>query len=287
MPETKQKPSAAVTGAGGGLGRAIAELLAQSGSRVYGAVRDPADARENGREDQGIRFTHCDVTDAEDVSAWSGQVCADVGDDGLDVLVSNAGVLTVGPLELTPLDAIRRDFEVNVFGSIAVINAFLPALRTTRGRIVQIGSVTGRLPLPFAGVSSAAKAALEAFVDAYRLELRPHGVAIMIAEPGNMRTAGPAKAAADLERVSATMDDAGRDRYGERFAAFTHALNGLQVVGLEPDVAARIIVDAIVAPTMPTRLPVGAEAQALITAARTESDDRLDAMRLMALGLTQ
>jgi NAD(P)-dependent dehydrogenase (short-subunit alcohol dehydrogenase family) len=281
----RRKPSAAVTGAGGGLGRAIAEALADTGYHVYGAVRDPADASDGGPANPGIRFTQCDVTEAEAVSAWAEWVSTEVGDGGLDVLVSNAGVLTLGPMELTPLDVIRRDFEVNVFGSISVINALLPALRTARGRIVQIGSVTGRLPLPFAGVSSAAKAALEAFVDAYRLELRPHGIDVVIAEPGNMRTGGPAKAAADLERVATGMDDVARAHYGAAFAAFSQALNRLQMGGLTADAAARIIVDAILAPQPPTRLPLGEEAQALVAAVRVEADDTLDELRLKTLGL--
>lgn len=218
MPDNRRRRSAAVTGAGGGLGRATAEALAEAGYHVYAAVRNPADATGGNGE---IEFTQCDVTDSAAVAAWAQRVSSEVGDAGLDVLVSNAGILTLGPLELTGLDEIRRDFEVNVFGSIAVINAFLPTLRVARGRIVQIGSVTGRLPLPFAGVSSAAKASLEAFVDAYRLELRPFGVDVIIAEPGNMRTGGPAKAEADLERIAAGMDDAGRHLYSEAFAAFS------------------------------------------------------------------
>jgi NAD(P)-dependent dehydrogenase (short-subunit alcohol dehydrogenase family) len=286
MPESDRRPSAAVTGAGGGLGRAIAEALADTGYHVFGAVRDPADANDGGPPERGIKFTRCDVTDAEAVAAWAEQVSAGVGDGGLDVLVSNAGMLTLGPLELTPLDVIRRDFEVNVFGSIAVISALLPALRAARGRIIQIGSVTGRLPLPFAGVSSAAKAALEALVDAYRLELRPHGIDVVIAEPGNMRTGGPAKAALDLERIAAGMDDVGRHHYGTAFAAFSQALNSLQLRGLEADAAARIVVDAILAPQPPARLPLGEEARALVATARLETDDKLDELRLSVLGLT-
>jgi NAD(P)-dependent dehydrogenase (short-subunit alcohol dehydrogenase family) len=287
MPATRQTRSAAVTGAGGGLGRAIAEQLAKAGYRVYAAVRNPADAKAGRPANGGIEFTQCDVTDAAAVAAWAKRVSSEVGDGGLDVLISNAGILTLGPLELTSLDDIRRDFEVNVFGSIAVVNAFLPALRAARGRIVQIGSVTGRFPLPFAGVSSAAKASLEAFVDAYRLELRPFGVDMIIAEPGNMRTAGRAKAAADLKRIAAAMDDARRHLYGSAFAAFSDALNRLQMNGLEADAAARVIMDAVQAPQAPTRVPIGGEAAELVAAARRESDDTLDALRLEVLGLAQ
>ena len=86
--------------------------------------------------------------------------------------MSNAGILTPGPLEVLPVAAVRHEFEVNVFAGLAVINAFLPALRRARGRIARIAAMTGRLPLPFKGPSSASKAALEAFADVYRTELR-------------------------------------------------------------------------------------------------------------------
>lgn len=287
MAATRRKATAAVTGAGGGLGAALAEALAEAGYRVHAAVRNPADAKGGGSAGGEIEFAECDVTDAAAVAAWADRVSAKVGEGGLDVLVSNAGMLTLGPLELTSLDSIRRDFEVNVFGSIAVVNAFLPALRAARGRIVQIGSVSGRLSLPFAGVSGAAKASLEAFADAYRLELRPHGVDFIIAEPGNMRTGGPAKAAADLERIAEGMDDDGRQLYGAAFARFSDALNRLQADGLEADAAARVILEAIQAPQAPTRVPVGPDAGELVAAARRESDDTLDAMRLQVLGLAQ
>jgi hypothetical protein len=122
-------------------------------------------------------------------------------------------------------------------------------------------------------------------VDAYRLELRPHGIDVVIAEPGNMRTGGPAKAAADLERVATGMDDVARAHYGAAFAAFSQALNRLQMGGLTADAAARIIVDAILAPQPPTRLPLGEEAQALVAAVRVEADDTLDELRLKTLGL--
>jgi NAD(P)-dependent dehydrogenase (short-subunit alcohol dehydrogenase family) len=86
--------------------------------------------------------------------------------------MSNAGILTPGPLEVLPVAAVRHEFEVNVFAGLAVINAFLPALRRARGRIVQMGAMTGRLPLPFNGPSTASKAAPEAFAGLYRTELR-------------------------------------------------------------------------------------------------------------------
>jgi NAD(P)-dependent dehydrogenase (short-subunit alcohol dehydrogenase family) len=101
-----------------------------------------------------------------------------------------------GPLEVLPLDAIRREFDVNVFGALSVINTFLPALRKARGRIVQVSTWTASVPLPFNGPSGASKAAMEVFATVYRAELKRFGVDVVLAVAGNMKTGGPAKTAA-------------------------------------------------------------------------------------------
>jgi NAD(P)-dependent dehydrogenase (short-subunit alcohol dehydrogenase family) len=159
-----------------------------------------------------VVLTICDVTDESAVQSWAKQVSEALGDDGLDVLVNNAGILTPGPLELLPLDAIKHEFDVNVFGSLAVIHAFLPALRKARGRILQIGSMSGRFPLPFNGPSSASKAALEAFADVYRRELKPFDINFVMIQPGSLATGGPAKTATQLEARTRAANSSVRDR---------------------------------------------------------------------------
>jgi NAD(P)-dependent dehydrogenase (short-subunit alcohol dehydrogenase family) len=171
---TANRPSAAITGAGSGLGREIAIGLADKGYRVFGTALESEEVADVQHAAGGAaRMTICDITDEAAVRSWANDTCDALDDAGLDVLISNAGILTPGPLEVLSIDAVRHEFDVNVFGSLAAINAFLPALRKTHGRIVQIGSMTGRLPLPFNGPSSASKAALEAFADVYRAELKP------------------------------------------------------------------------------------------------------------------
>jgi NAD(P)-dependent dehydrogenase (short-subunit alcohol dehydrogenase family) len=212
-------------------------------------------------------------------------VSSELGDGGLDVLISNAGTLTPGPMELIPLAAVRHEFDVNVFGAIKVINAFLPALRKAQGRIVQVGAVTGRLPLPFDGPSSASKAALEALADVYRLELKPFGISFVIAQAGNMRTGGPAKTAAALERMAEAMSAEQRELYGARFDRFAGTLNQLQDSGLESDVAAQQIIALADQATTAARVPVGPDAVQLLKLASENSDVQLDAMRVQLLGL--
>jgi NAD(P)-dependent dehydrogenase (short-subunit alcohol dehydrogenase family) len=136
-----------------------------------------------------VTLSHCDITDEGAVKRWARDVATQT-DGGLDLLINNAGILTPGPLEVLPLDAIRREFEVNVFGALSVMNAFLPALRKTRGRILQISTWTASLPLPFNGQSGASKAAMEVFAAVFRAELKSLGIDVVVAAAGNMRTGG-------------------------------------------------------------------------------------------------
>src|ERR1700680_1128206 len=131
--------SAAVTGAGGGLGRDIALGLAAKGYIVFGTAMSAAEVQDLEDASAGrVSLTVCDMTKEESVKAWAAGVCKTLGDSGLDVLINNAGILTPGPIEVLPLDAVKREFDVNVFGALSVINAFLPALRKARGGIVRV-----------------------------------------------------------------------------------------------------------------------------------------------------
>src|SRR5204862_7384911 len=137
--------------------------------------------------------------------------------------INNAGILTPGPIEVVPLDAIRREFDVNVFGALSLINSFLPALRKARGRIVQVSTWTASVPLPFNGPSGASKAAMEVFATVYRAELKRFGIDVVVALAGNMKTGGPEKTAAALARIASGMTPEQRDLYGQAFEAFAAA----------------------------------------------------------------
>src|ERR1700723_1388225 len=205
MPSTNQHSgrSAAVTGAGGGLGRDIALGLAAKDYIVFGTAMSAVEVQDLKDASGGrVSLTVCDMTKEESVKAWAAGVSDALGDSGLDILINNAGILTPGPIEVLPLNALRREFDVNVFGALSVMNAFLPALRQARGRIVQISTWTASLPLPFNGPSGASKAAMEVFATVYRAELKHLGVDVVIAAAANMRTGGPAKTAAALAKVA-------------------------------------------------------------------------------------
>jgi NAD(P)-dependent dehydrogenase (short-subunit alcohol dehydrogenase family) len=285
MNTTKQR-SAVITGGGSGLGRDIALGLAAKGYRVFGtAITNGEIADLQQASDGKVALSICDITDEKSVQSWARGVSDTLGQAGLDLLISNAGILTPGPIEILPLAAIRREFEVNVFGAMSVINAFLPALRKARGRIVQISTWTASLPLPFNGPSGASKAAMEVFATVYRAELKQFGIEVVVAPAGNMKTGGPEKTAAALARVAAGMTPEQRELYGQTFESFTAALNGMQNSGLESASAARRVIELAEQVPAPIRAAVGQDSEEILKLVRENSDAELDALRLQIVGL--
>ena len=289
MPSTNRhsgRRSAAVTGAGGGLGRDIALGLAAKGYLVFGTAMSTAEVQDLKEASGGrVNLTVCDMTKEESVKACAREVSDALGDSGLDILINNAGILTPGPIEVLSLDAIRREFDVNVFGALSVINAFLPTLRKARGRIVQVSTWTASVPLPFNGPSGASKAAMEVFATVYRAELKRFGIDVVVAAAGNMKTGGPAKTAAALKRVTDGMTPAQRELYGSSFATFADKLNGMQSAGLESGLAAKRVIELAEQVPAPSIAPVGDDAADMLRAAREMPDEEQDALRLQLVGL--
>ena len=273
----------AITGAGSGLGQELVLGFSAKGYQVFGTAL--SESEKNITAGGGnIAISIADITKEEQVNNWKEQVTKLLNGGGLDLLINNAGVLTPGPMEVLTLSEVRREFEVNVFGSLATIRAFLPLLRMTKGRIVQIGSMTGRFPLPFSGPSSASKAAMEAFADVYRTELRPFGVDFIMVQPGSMLTGGPAKTAAQLKQVSEKMTAEQKNLYGKYFDRFAIALNKMQDSGLPASKAATRIIEISEQVPAPIRAPVGKDAEELLRAVREKSDEELDIMKAEMFG---
>ncbi len=278
--------SVAVTGAGGGLGKDIALQLSAKGYVVFGTAISDSEVQDLKDVSGGrVKLTVCDITKEQAVKSWAEEVSKSLGDSGLNILISNAGILTPGPIEILPLEAIRREFDVNVFGAMSVMNAFLPALRKARGRIVQVSTWTASVPLPFNGPSGASKAAMEVFATAYRAELKHFGIDVVIAVAGNMKTGGPAKTAAALARVADGMTPEQRMLYGQTFGAFAASLNSMQNSGLDSAAAAKRVIELAEQVPAPSIAPVGSDAGEMLRAAREKSDDELDALRLQIVGL--
>ena len=160
-----------VTGASTGIGADATAQLAAAGFIVFAGVRDDAAAAALAALGERVRPLRLDVTDPDQIAA----AAAAVGASGfpLAALVNNAGVAVGGPLEVLPIEHVRQVFDVNVFGALAVTQAFLPQIRAAHGRLVFIGSIAGRLAIPFIGPYSSSKFALRALTDALRVELPP------------------------------------------------------------------------------------------------------------------
>ena len=189
------KPAVLITGVSSGIGRAIAEDLLARGYLVLGSVRRAEDAGElKSRWPNDFIPLVFDVTDTEALPAVVQQVEATLSGRGLKALVNNAGIFLGGPLMHQPLAEIRKAFDVNVFGLLAVTQAFLPLLGARRdrvgpaGRIVNIGSVAGAITVPLMTIYSATKHAVEALTQGLRRELSLYGIEVSAIEPGLVRT---------------------------------------------------------------------------------------------------
>lgn len=184
-----------VTGASTGIGFAAAQAFIAKGYHVYGSVRKQADAdklqQELGKQFSPLLF---DVTDGPAITAAAKKVEAEIGKEGLACLVNNAGVAVSGPMQLVPIDEMRFQFEVNLFGLLAVTQAFLPLLGAKEnpghapGRIIMISSVGGKIAAPFLGPYVASKHALEGLSHSLRRELQIYGIDVIIVGPGAVKT---------------------------------------------------------------------------------------------------
>ena len=174
-----------ITGASTGIGHACALRFADLGFHVFAGVRQPA-AREalKAHPSGNLEPVFLDVTSAKSIAA----ALTIVGARPLAGLVNNAGIATAGPLELVPIDAWRRQFEINVIGLVAVTQACLPALRLGQGRIVNVGSIADRCALPCCGPYDSSKFAVSAITDVLRMEVRPWGISVSLIEAGAIAT---------------------------------------------------------------------------------------------------
>jgi NAD(P)-dependent dehydrogenase (short-subunit alcohol dehydrogenase family) len=184
-----------ITGVSTGIGLAAAEELAGHGYHVFGSVRKPKDGAALSQR-FGDRFTPLlfDVTDASAIQSAADEVANRLNGQTLVGLVNNSGIGAGGPLMHQPIEEIQRIFDVNVMGVVRTTQAFLPLLGAklpqtgTPGRIVNIGSVSGKIAMPMLGAYAGSKHALEAISDSLRRELMIYGIDVVLLEPGAIKT---------------------------------------------------------------------------------------------------
>jgi NAD(P)-dependent dehydrogenase (short-subunit alcohol dehydrogenase family) len=232
-----------ITGASTGIGRATALRLASAGFAVLAGVRREQDGAALRADDRRIEPVLVDVTDAGQIAA----LAARVGDSPLAGLVNNAGIAVAGPLEGVPIDLVRRQYEVNVFGLLAVTQALLDPIRFGHGRIVNIGSIGGRIDTPFVGPYSSSKAAVRSLSAALRRELRPWEIEVALVEPGALDTPIWRKGEAGAQETIGALPERVRTLYARPLEALVEATRKIAAGAGSPDEAAQAVEHAITA----------------------------------------
>ncbi|MBI5283504.1 MAG: SDR family oxidoreductase [Chloroflexi bacterium] len=251
-----------ITGASTGIGEACALRLDRAGFRVFAGVRKPADGDALRAEaSPRLEPVLIDVTDQPSIDRARAEVTASLAGQGLAGIVNNAGIAVAGPLEFVPLERLRQQLEVNVTGQVAVTQAFMPLIRAGRGRVVFMGSVSGRISAPFFGPYSASKFALEAIADALRAELRPWRIHVAIVEPGSIATPIWEKGNATADELERTLTPEAHALYGGAIAALRAAVDETARRGIPADTVARSVEHALTSRRPKTRYLVGTDAR--------------------------
>jgi len=280
--------SVVVTGASSGLGRAAAIHLGKLGYRVFAGVRTESSAAElTGLSSSTGELipVMLDVTDAPSIAQAGKLVERRCSDTGLWAVVNNAGIAISAPLECVPMDVVRTQLETNVVGALAVSQRFLPLLRASRGRIVNISSGVGNVAPPYLGAYAASQFAKEGISDALRRELRPLGVSVSVIQPGAVGTPIWRKIHKSAEEILAVAPAEVVEAYRARFIEFLN-MNEVRAQGSKTTTAdfADAVAEALAAKRPKARYRVGVDSWSSTLARRIVPDRMMDV--LMAVGIS-
>ena len=256
--ERKDRGFVVVTGTSTGIGAATARHLADEGFQVFAGVRREADGdalREHAPEQ--LTPLIIEVTDEATISAAAAEVADVVGEHGLAGVVNNAGIGVPAPIEFQPMADFRNQLEVNLFGPVAMIQAFMPLIRRGGGRIVNVGSIGGMLVLPINGAYSASKFGIRAISDALRLELRQWNIHVSLIEVAPVKTAIFGKSFEALDSLESTLGEEGFALYEQQIAAIRKAVEKAEADADPPLVIAEAILDALTSDKPKTKYLVG------------------------------
>ena len=251
-----------ITGAGSGIGLATARDLADMGYKVFGTCLTDAElAQAKAEEIPDIHWLMMDISDPASIQNAFVAVSATISDQGLDGLVNNAGVDIPGPLEFLPLDAFRKQLEINVVGHLAVTQAFLPLIRRARGRIVFTGSIDGRAVTPFQGAYGTSKHGIEALADVLRMELSDWGIWVSVVQPGDIATPIWRKSLDLAEQMRAQLPEQAHEFYGPTMTAALSTARKMSQRAAPPQTVSKAIVRALTASKPRARYMVGWDAR--------------------------
>jgi NAD(P)-dependent dehydrogenase (short-subunit alcohol dehydrogenase family) len=272
-----------VTGASTGIGAATARELAKRGFHVLAGVRRDADA--DAIRSANVEPSRLDITNEAEIATLVKRIGDDPDRRPLRALVNNAGIQVNAPVEALPLSEWRRLFDVNLFGHVAMTQALLPTLIESRGTVVNVTSVGGKVAMAGYGAYAGSKFALEAVSDALRREVADFGVKVVVIEPGAVTTEMTRRLVIAAERITSGMTAEQRGRYDALMQAViaqaqTFTLEG---EGLPAEEAGRVIADAIISKRPRTRYTVGRDAAIIVRLARCVSDRMLDSLLARSL----
>jgi NAD(P)-dependent dehydrogenase (short-subunit alcohol dehydrogenase family) len=272
-------PAILVTGASTGIGEACALRLDRLGHHVFAGVRKAADGERLQHEaSERLRPVHVDVTDEDGVRTAAQTVRAALGTIRFAGVVNNAGIALGGPVEYLPLDDWRRQLEVNVIGQVAVTQAFLPLVRDGHGRLVFIGSMSGKVAAPMTGPYNASKFALEGIVDTLRLELHEWDIPVALVEPGAVTTPIWDRAREQFVELEHRLPPVALERYARLIEITRRGVEMQDRRGVDPSAVAKAVEHALFASRPRIRYPVGSDARAMAVAARMLPDRVRDAV---------
>jgi NADP-dependent 3-hydroxy acid dehydrogenase YdfG len=272
-----------ITGCSSGIGEATARRLAKGGWTVYASARRLESIKHLGQA--GCELLTLDVTDEQSMRAAVAEIEQRHGAVG--VLVNNAGYSQGGAIEQVPLEAVRRQFETNVFGLIALTQLVLPKMRKQHwGKIVNVGSMGGKLTFPGGGLYHATKYSLEAISDALRFEVKGFGVDVTLVEPGLITTEFAKTAVATVSEADGAphaadeADDSPYQEFNLRLAAMTTGVyeSPVRHLGGGPDVVAKAIERAISRKRAPSRMLLTPSARLTVLQRKLLPDRLWDAM---------
>lgn len=275
-PQPSRHGAIFITGTSTGIGRAAAERLARAGYDVIPGLRRPDTLPEPIKEPVTI-----DLADPDSIGPATQQVL-ERANGNLVAVVNNAGYSVSGPCESLSVDDWRAQFEVNLFGHIAITRALLPALLANKGRIVNIGSIGGRFASPFMAPYNASKFAVRGWTDSMRVELAPHGVNVVLIEPGSVETAIWGKGRTQADEQLSTLTPEQQQRYKQQIAGALNLVDYVATHGITADKCAAVIEEAITTSRPKGRYVVGTDArvQAAVSMLPVRVTDRITQLML-------
>lgn len=252
---SKETKTVLISGASSGIGRDCALSLADAGFKVIAGVRNEQAAKTLEQEASGqLETVFLDIADNNSVESAR----TTIRSENLFAIVNNAGIAMLGPLEFMPIEKIRRQFEVNLFGHIAVTQAFLPLLRQTNGsRIINMSSISGFVAFPYYGSYASSKFAFEAFSDAIRRELMPWGIKVILIQPGNTNTQIWQKSFQTAQSIATEFPPEANFYYPNKLSQSPKSMDNLTPASA----VSRAVIQALTAKRPKARYRVGMSAQ--------------------------